>query len=187
MEDSTSLVQYKTTDDILQDMRGIIEVSREKAYQAVNLALVRRNWLLGYRIAQEILKGGERAEYGLEVIKKLSKELTREYGKGFTTSNLYSFYQFYKAFPEIFHTACGKSFPALSWSHYRTLLQVKDEKARNWYAKETEEQGWAVRTLQRNIDTQYYHRLLSSQRKEPVEEEMKNLVAEYQQDKLAYL
>lgn len=107
MEDSTSLVQYETTDDILQDMRGIIEVSREKAYQAVNLALVRRNWLLGYRIAQEILKGGERAEYGLEVIKKLSKELTSEYGKGFTTSNLYSFYQFYKAFPEIFHTACG--------------------------------------------------------------------------------
>ncbi|MBQ9371289.1 MAG: DUF1016 family protein [Thermoguttaceae bacterium] len=83
MEDSTSLVQYETTDDILQDMRGIIDVSREKAYQAVNLALVRRNWLLGYRIAQEILKGGERAEYGLEVIKKLSKELTRELGKGY--------------------------------------------------------------------------------------------------------
>lgn len=187
MEDLTSPVQYETTDDILQDMRGIIEVSRERAYQAVNLALVRRNWLLGYRIAKEILNEGDRADYGLEIVKRLAKELTREYGKGFTRTNLYSFYQFYKAFPEIFHTACGKSSTILSWTHYRALLQVKDGKARAWYAKETVEQGWTARTLQRNIDTQYYYRLLSSQRKEPVEEEMKKLVAEYQQDKLEYL
>ena len=175
------------TGDILQDMRGIIEVARDNAYQAVNVALVQRNWLLGRRIAEEELHGGDRAEYGLEIIKKLSKELTDEYGKGFTKTNLYNFYTFYKTFPEIFHAASGKSVPLLSWTHYRTLLQVKDDKAREWYAKEAAEQTWAVRTLQRNIDSQYYYRLLSSQSTAPVEQEMQKLTAGYQQDKLEYL
>ena len=77
--------------------------------------------------------------------------------------------------------------PALSWSHYRALLQVKDERARAWYAKEAVDQAWAVRTLQRNIDSQYYYRLLSSQHKNLVEAEMRKLVTPYQQDKMEYL
>lgn len=186
MDENTFLVKYMNTGNILQDMREIIEVSRENAYQAVNFALVRRNWLLGRRIAEEELNGENRAEYGLEVIKTLSKELTGEYGRGFTKTNLYNFYLFYKTFPEIFHAASGKSAP-LSWTHYRTLLQVKDEKAREWYEKEAAEQTWAVRTLQRNIDTQYYYRLLSSQNTEPIEAEMKQLTSNYQKDKLEYL
>ena len=133
MNNNASLVQYSNTGDILQDMRGIIEVARESAYQAVNVAWVQRNWLLGRRIAEEELRGGDRAEYGLEIIKTLSRELTDEYGKGFTKTNLYNFYLFYKTFPEIFHAASGKSLPLLSWTHYRTLLQVKDDKARAWY------------------------------------------------------
>ena len=88
---------------------------------------------------------------------------------------------------KIFHSASGKSLPLLSWSHYRTLLQVKDDKARAWYARETAEQAWAVRTLQRNIDTQYYYRLMSSQNTAPVEQEMRKLTARYQKDKLEYL
>ena len=136
MDENTSLIQYTNSGDILNDMREIIELSRKSAYQAVNLALVRRNWLLGRRIAEEELNGVSRAEYGLEVIKRLSKELTEEYGKGFTKTNLYNFYLFYKTFPEIFHAASGKSDSLLSWTHYRTLLQVKDDKARSWYAKE---------------------------------------------------
>lgn len=186
MDENTFLVKYMNTGNILQDMREIIEVSRENAYQAVNFALVRRNWLLGRRIAEEELNGENRAEYGLEVIKTLSKELTSEYGRGFTKTNLYNFYLFYKTFPEIFHAASGKS-ASLSWTHYRTLLQVKDEKAREWYEKEAAEQTWAVRTLQRNIDTQYYYRLLSSQNTEPIEAEMKQLTSNYQKDKLEYL
>ena len=130
MEDSNSLVQYANTGDILRDMREIIEVSRESAYQAVNLALVRRNWLLGRRIAEEELNGGSRAEYGLEIIKNLSKELTGEYGRGFTKTNLYNFYLFYKNFPEIFHAASGKSASLLSWTHYRTLLQKQPTRRR---------------------------------------------------------
>ena len=74
---------FVKTDDILNDMCGIIESSQKAAYQAVNIALVQRNWLLGYRIAEEELGGQERSEYGLQVAKKLSKELTNRYGKGY--------------------------------------------------------------------------------------------------------
>ena len=98
---------FRKTDDILTDMRGIIDSARQSAYQAVNYALLQRNWLLGYRIAEEELKGDNRAEYGAEIIKSLSRELTDTYGKGFTKSNLYSFYAFYKAYPEIFQTPSG--------------------------------------------------------------------------------
>lgn len=121
---------FVKSDDILNDMRGIIETSQRVAYQAVNTTLVQKNWLLGYRIASEEMQGEERAKYGAEIIKQLSKELSAEYGKGFTKSNLYSFYSFYKTYPEIFQTVSGKSQELLSWSHYTILLQVKDEKTR---------------------------------------------------------
>lgn len=133
------------------------------------------------------MNGEKRAEYGAEVIKKLSDELTSEYGKGFTKTNLYSFYSFYKAYPEIFHAASGKSLPLLSWTHYRVLLQVDDSKARDWYEKEASEQSWSVRTLQRNISSQYYYRTLKSQIKEPLEKEMKELTAPYQLNKLEFI
>ena len=151
--------------------------------------MIQRNWLIGYRIAEEELNGEERAEYGARIIKELSKELTNIYGKGFTKTNLYSFYSFYKCFPEIFHTLCGKSEPKypLTWSHYRTLLQVKDKTARSWYEKEAAEQTWSVRTLQRNISSQYYYRMLQTQRQDLVENEMKQLTAEYQSDKLEFI
>ena len=115
---------FVKSDDILSDMRGIIETSRESAYQAVNVALIQRNWLIGYRIAEEELGGDGRAEYGMEIIKKLSKELTDEYGKGFTKTNLYSFYSFYKSSSKIFHSLIGKSATLLTWTHYRTYYRL---------------------------------------------------------------
>ena len=175
------------TDDILKDMCDIIESSQKAAHQAVNTALVRRNWLLGYRIASEEMQGKKRAKYGAEIIKKLAKELSAEYGKGFTKSNLYSFYSFYKTYPEIFQTGSGKSQELLSWSHYAVLLQVDDEKARAWYEKEATEQTWSVRTLQRNISSKYYYRMLQTQKREIVETEMKELAAEYQSDKWEFI
>ncbi len=178
---------FVKTDDILKDMCGIIESSQKTAYQAVNTALLQRNWLLGYRIASEEMQGEERAKYGAEVIKNLAKELSAEYGKGYTKSNLYNFYAFYKAYPEIFHSVNGKSVPLLSWTHYRVLLQVNDEQARAWYEKEATEQTWSVRTLQRNISSQYYYRMLQTQKKELVENEMKELTADYQNDKLEFI
>ena len=178
---------FVKTDDILNDMCGIIESSQKAAYQAVNTTLIQRNWLLGYRIAEEELGGDERSEYGLRVIKEISKKLTQRYGKGYDRSNLYHCLKFYKTFPEIVDTVCRQSNSLLSWSHYRALLQVKDHDARAWYEKEAAEQTWSVRTLQRNISSQYYYRMLKTQKKELVESEMKELTASYQKDKLEFI
>ncbi len=187
LTNSNDMIKYVKTDDILDDMQSIIDASQNAAYQAVNIALLRRNWLIGHRIAEEELNGDNRAEYGAGVIKRLSKELTAIYGHGFTKTNLYSFYSFYKTYPEIFHSPSGKSVALLSWTHYRVLLQIADVEARDWYAKEASEQSWSVRTLQRNISSQYYYRLLKSQVKDPVEAEMKALTAPLQSDKLEFI
>lgn len=178
---------FQKSDNILTDIQNIIETSQRQAYRAVDTILSQRNWLIGYRIAEEELRGEDRAEYGANVIKTLSSELTKVYGKGFTKTNLYSFYSFYKCFPEIFHSLSGKSHRVLSWTHYRCLIQVKDEKARKWYEKEAFEQTWSVRTLQRNINTQYYYRLLQSQQKTAVEQEMRQKTAALQNDKLEFI
>ena len=175
---------YTPTNDLLNDAKQIIEVSQKAAYRAVNLALVQRNWLLGYRIAQEELKGEGRSEYGTAVIRKLAKELTSEYGKGFDYSSLYKYFRFYKLYPEIVDSVSGE---LLSWTHYRVLLQVEDKTARDWYTKEAANQTWSVRTLQRNISSQYYYRLLKSQNQEQVKQEMEKLTAGYQADKLEFI
>lgn len=181
-------IDYVKTVDITTDVCQIIDIAQKTAFRAVNLALVQRNWLLGKRIAEEELISNKREDnYGLEIIKKLSKELTAKYGKGFTKTNLYNFYLFYSNYQNIFQTVSGKSLPLLSWSHYIELLRVKDSKARAWYEQEAVRETWSVRTLQRNIETQYYYRLLKSQVKEPVIDEMKNNTASYQQDKLEFI
>lgn len=181
------MANFVKTDDILKDMCGIIEYSREIATHTVNAMLVQRNWLLGYRIASEELQGEKRAEYGTEAIKNLSKQLTKDYGKGFDYSSLYKFVRFYKMFPDILDSSSPKSEHLLSWTHYRVLLQVNDKEARDWYANEASAQNWSVKTLQRNISSQYYYRTLQTQKKEVVEAEMKELTAEYQNDKLEYI
>ena len=170
-------IPYAGGGELLADARTIIDGARQYSYSAVNEALVQRNWLLGKRIREEILKGEGRAEYGAEIIVRLAKELTAEYGDGFTKTNLYSFTEFHKAFPEIFHAASGKFDIRLSWTHYRVLLQVNDPKARDWYLNEAVAETWSTRTLQRNIDSQYYYRLLQSQNKDLVEKEMLQLTA----------
>lgn len=187
-ENNSMIIKYQNTDNVVEDICSIIESARNYAYQSVNIALVERNWCIGYRIAEEELKGENRADYGTEILKKLSKELKKEYGKGFELRNLYYFLQFYKTFPNILHSVNAKSNILLSWTHYKTLLQVEDIKAREWYAKETAEQTWSVRTLQRNISSQYYYRLLKSQVKEPVIEEMKEKNKEhYLMEKLEFI
>ena len=160
----------------------MVEQARQEAYRSVNIAMIQRNWLLGKRISEEILQGENRAEYGREVIKKLSKGLTDIYGKGFNKNNLYGYLQFYKIFP----TLSGKS-ELLSWSHYVLLLSVPDKTAREWYAHEAFAETWSVRTLRRNIASQYYYRLLQSQNKTVVENEMKSITAPMQKDKLEFI
>lgn len=180
------MYEISNTDDIFKDAQNIVEQTRNYAYQAVNVAMIQRNWLLGKRIADEELQGENRAEYGKEVINRLANHLTNLYGKGFSKSNLYQFVQFYKYFPEIFHSLSGKSF-TLSWTHYRTLLRVTDKKAREWYLQESEDEMWSVRTLDRNIASQYYYRLLQSQNKQEVKDEMKDITTPLQQDNLEFI
>lgn len=183
----TGMMNFNKTDDILADMQEIIETAQKKAYRAVNTLIVQRNWLIGYRIAVEELGDTNRADYGMQVIKNLSKELTKRYGKGFDKGTLYRCYRFYKAFPEIVATVWQQSETVLSWSHYRILIQVEDQAARDWYAAEAAKQTWSVRTLQRNVSSQYYYRLLQTQKKELVESEMKELTSSYQNDKLEFI
>ena len=173
---------YKNSGNLLVDAQGIIDLARQEAFRSINVAMVQRNWLLGKRISEEILLGENRAEYGREVIKKLSRELTSIYGKGFNKNNLYGYLQFYKIFP----TLSGKS-EILSWSHYVLLLSVSDETARNWYAHEAFVETWSVRTLRRNIASQYYYRLLQSQNKSVVKNEMNEITAPMQNDKLEFI
>ena len=177
---ANELLKYVKTGSIFEDACNIIETAQKVAYSAVDLTFVHRNWLLGKRIADEELNGESRAEYGAEVIKKLSKDLNAQYGRGYTKTNLYNFYSFYKMYPEIFHSESGKSNVKLSWTHYRVLLQVKDEIAREWYENEALRETWSVKTLQRNISSQYYYRILKTQDKTAVEAEMKELTSEYQ-------
>lgn len=187
MKDDNLLTSYQKTENLFEDTKYIIETSKKQAYQAVNIMLVRRNWMLGKRISEEELAGCDRAEYGSETVKALAKQLTEEYGKGFDYSSLYKFIRFYKCFPEILDSASPKSKQLLSWTHYRVLLQVEDPAAREWYAREAYEQMWAVRTLQRNISSQYYYRMLKSQDSVAVENEMRQITDSYQQDKLEFV
>lgn len=180
MTQNNDIASASAFDNLLVQASGLIEQARSTAYRQVNEILVKRNWLLGKLIAEEELKGDNRAAYGAEIIKWLSKRLTATYGKGFTKTNLYSFTRFYEMFPQIFHTASGKSLMLLSWSHYRTLIQELNDEARTWYEREAAEQNWSVRTLQRNISSQYYFRTLASQHKDLVRQEMMELTAPLQ-------
>lgn len=132
--------------ELFSDTCNIIEQSQASAYRSVNEILVKRNWLLGKRIQQEVLKE-QRAEYGEEVVVNLAKALTDRYGKGFTKTNLYHFISFYQAWPNIFHAVSGKCLSTvddvcsdtpirLSWTHYRIILQEENPEARTWYANE---------------------------------------------------
>ena len=128
-KDNKSL-SLEIIDPLFNQASTVIDQARASAYRQINESLVRRNWELGRIIAEEELKGENRAKYGATIIKELSKRLTTAYGKGFTKTNLYGFTQFYKMFPNIFHSVSGKFTPLLSWTHYRTLLQELNDDAR---------------------------------------------------------
>lgn len=167
----------------IQEIKQLITQARTKAYAAINSAMVEAYWQMGKRIVEEEQQGKERADYGAQLLKEVSRELTKEFGKGFSVNSLYYYRQFYITFPQIFPTAWG----ILTWSHYKRLLSVSSTQARDWYLKEAQEQMWSYRTLDRNIGSQYYERLLLSHNKGKVEDEMKSLTHSFQQDKLEFI
>lgn len=169
--------------DFINDIKQIVAQARQKTYTAINSAMVDAYWQMGKRIVEQEQQGKDRANYGSQLLKSLSKELTTEFGKGFSANSLYYFRQFYLAFPEKLPTLWG----ILTWSHYKRLLSVSNAEARAWYLKEAAEQMWSYRTLDRNIGSQYYERLLFSQHKDTVETEMKTLTKPFEQDRMEFI
>lgn len=165
---------------VVTDIKEIIHTGQKKAYSATSQMMVFTYWNIGKRIVEQEQKGNQRAEYGKELIKALAFDLTKEFGKGYTARNLRNFRQFYLYFPnqEIWH-ACV---PNLNWTHFRTLLRVSDENARLWYLNEASKAGWSTRTLDRNISTQYYYRLLQSPKKEMTMAEMQQKTENFQKN-----
>ena len=161
--------------NIFDDARKIVETARREAYAAINQTMVSAYWQLGKRIVEEEQNGKNRAEYG--------KQLLKQFGKGFSVQNLYGFRQFYLTFPEIFSTP----WRILTWSHYKRIMHIQNEDARNWYLKEASEQMWSYATLNRNISTMYYERLLMSQQRESVAQEMYELTKDFDKDKLEFI
>lgn len=170
------------------DLKTIVSKAKNNAFAAVNYSLVERNWRIGKRIVEEEQNGAARAEYGKHIIEVASAALTEEFGKGLSETNIINFKKFFLLFKELgIHQTVSEELHLLHWSHYERLIRIEDKQARDWYAKEAFEQGWSYRTLNRNINTLYYERLLTSKEKAPVEKEMKEKTQEFQQDKLEYI
>lgn len=148
-------------EQFVQDIKQILQSARSGISQKINHAMVEAYWLMGKRIVEEEQKGKEKAIYGEGLLKNLSKELSGEFGKGFSYANLRNFRQFYLTYPDkqICYTLCSK----LSWSHNRLIMRVKDTKAREFYLKEAANHQWSVRHTERQIKTRHFDRLLSNQ------------------------
>lgn len=181
----------------------ILEQAKTNVVYSVNHNTVLANWLIGREIVLELQKGEDRAQYGAQLVEKLSSQLKHRFGSGFSVANLKNFRQFYLTYPDRIdpigyplgsqlpeagnHAQKGypagdqssKNTPALqasesqtafsprlSWSHYRALMRVKDPKGRAFYENESAECGWDKRDLERQIQSQYYERILSSQNRQ---------------------
>jgi predicted nuclease of restriction endonuclease-like (RecB) superfamily len=174
---SKEVPQYSSPETaFIAEVKTILEQARQKAYSATAFAMTEGYWLMGKRIVEQEQQGKQRAEYGAELLNNLSTAL----GKGFSPRMLRDIRQFYLSFPDLQDLAhtCAK----LQWSHFRVIMRVADKNARAYYLKEANENNWAVRTLERNINTLYYQRLLSSQHRAPVTDEMRETTAEFQAD-----
>jgi predicted nuclease of restriction endonuclease-like (RecB) superfamily len=169
--------------ELLYDsIREILQNARAKAHRAVNFAMVEAYWNIGRIIVEDEQAGENRAEYGKQLLKYLSQRLTNEFGRGFDPSNLRYIRIFYQAFP-IRDTLRHE----LTWSHYRLLSKLKNEKARAWYINETISQNWSSRALDRQISTLYYDRLLISQNQDAVRDEASEKTAQLRQTQLEFI
>lgn len=178
-------IQIHNSKDIIADIKQIIEKAKQQAYSSINSLMIKSNWLVGRRIVEEEQGGSVRAEYGKALLQNLASELTPIYGNSYSARRLQDYRQFYLYFKdiEIWHSRV----PNLTWTHFRELLTVSDVEARNWYMYEASKEMWSVRTLHRNISSQYYYRLLQSQTKDVVADEMRRITAPMQGDKLEFI
>lgn len=177
-------------DNLFERVVSILEKTRSNVVHSVNSNMVLAYWLIGQEIVEEIQKGKVRAEYGKQIVESLSVQLTKKYGRGFSAQTLWKFRLFYQTYPDRIRILSPPGIesiykqqrtqdkdlqtplsskilagfsPQLSWSHYRTLMRVKKDKARKFYEQEAIECGWSKRTLERHIHSQYFERILESQ------------------------
>lgn len=206
----TSEILPQPEKSFVSDLKSIAGEARRQAYRTANQLLVVRNWLIGWCIVEQEQAGKGRAEYGKQVLELASRTLSEEFGKGFGLTSIKNMRTFYLMFSNlqigqalldqfkvvqapIRQATLDEStipfYPNLSWLHYERLMRVKDEVARLWYLKEAAREQWDYRTLQRNISSQYYYRLLQTpdRLQHEVSEEMHSLTADFEQDKLSYL
>ncbi|MBR4900060.1 MAG: DUF1016 family protein [Victivallales bacterium] len=156
-EDQIQKPSQKDMDRLYRSVRKVIEQARGFVSVAANTAIVRQNWEIGRLIVEDEQSGKRKAEYGKAQIVGLENRLTAEYGRGYDASNLWKMRQFYQTFP--IRDALRLE---LSWTHYRTLMRVTDDTAREWYVNECVACGWGTRELDRQVSMQVYERLLSS-------------------------
>ena len=143
---------------LYDDIRAIIINTRNTIYKAVNTGILEANWKIGRRIVEEEQAGASRAEYGQRVINDLAEKLSVEFGRGFDARELRRYRQFYLLFPK-----WDALRPELTWTHYRTLIRVENERARLYYMNEAALQNWSTRALDSQIARLTYERILSSQ------------------------
>ena len=148
---------------LLAHIGEALESGRKNAVSRINEAIVETYWTIGKYIVDFEQAGNEKAEYGSETLKRLSKDLTLRYGNGFGLSNVYRMRQLYTAFP-IFARVSQK----LSWSHYVELLKIDDPLERSFYLKECEQENWGVRELRRQMQSMLFQRLALSKNKNEV-------------------
>jgi predicted nuclease of restriction endonuclease-like (RecB) superfamily len=158
---------------LCEQISALIMAARSRVRSTVNQEMVRTYWQVGQLIVEEEQSGNVRAEYGKAVLEGLADRLTANFGKGFDASNLRRMRQFYQAFPN-----CGAVRHDLSWTHYRFIIRVENEAARSWYMTEAANEGWSTRALERQINSFYYERILSSQDVGPVRSEAAEILRE---------
>ena len=165
--------KLKTTKPIestYQTIKEVLEQARAQSYRAVNFAMVQAYWNIGRIIVEEEQKGKTKADYGKQLIAELAKRLKADFGRGFDPSNLWHMRSFYLAFPIL--DAVRRE---LTWTHYRLLLRVERQEVRQFYLDECIAANWSTRQLERQINSFYYERLLSSRNKGLVKAEIKKL------------
>ena len=151
----------KSIERLYSKVKQVVEEGRNNVYRAANFAMVQAYWHIGKLIVEEEQSGKQRAEYGTSLLKELSSRLIKEYGKGFDESNLRHIRNFYIAYQK--QDALR---PELSWTHYRLLLRVEREDAKQFYMQESIECNWSTRTLERQVNSLYFERMVMTKREE---------------------
>ena len=166
--------------DIYQEIHDLLHNARQNIISNINSTMTKTYFLIGKRIVEEEQNGNKRAEYGKNLIKMLSEKLTKEFGKGFSETNLEQMRKFFKVYG--ISQTLSEEF-RLSWSHYLILMRMKDINARNFYEIEAFENNWSLRELKRQVNSSLYERLVLSKDKEKVKElSVKGQIIEKAQD-----